>query len=228
MTTSPTTITLARPVEAIPPPVLSASSRPHGSLVAKAVLDRTAAAVLLLLLAVPIALLCVAIRLDSSGPAVFRQTRVGLRGRRFTIYKLRSMTVGAEGRLDELRHHNESAGPLFKMRRDPRVTRVGRFIRTTSLDELPQLWNVLRGEMSLVGPRPALPEEVATYSDRERRRLAVKPGITGLWQVSGRSRLSWETTVDLDLSYVDSWSVRTDLVLLARTVRAVVTRDGAH
>jgi lipopolysaccharide/colanic/teichoic acid biosynthesis glycosyltransferase len=135
--------------------------------------------------------------------------------------------VDAEVRLHGLRTLNEADGPMFKMREDPRVTRVGRFIRRTSLDEVPQLWNVVRGEMSLVGPRPALPDEVARYDARERRRLEVRPGMTGAWQVSGRSRLGWDETVDLDLEYVDDWSLWVDVVILARTVGAVVSGDGA-
>ncbi|GAA1946259.1 hypothetical protein GCM10009798_01560 [Nocardioides panacihumi] len=193
----------------------------------KAGADRALASLLLLLLAVPMLAVALAVRLDSAGPVIFRQTRVGRHGRHFSIYKFRSMTVDAEVRLHGLRTFNEADGPMFKMREDPRVTRVGRFIRRTSLDELPQLWNVVRGEMSLVGPRPALPEEVASYDARERRRLEVRPGMTGAWQVSGRSRLGWDETVDLDLAYVDDWSLWVDVVLLARTVGAVVSGDGA-
>jgi len=193
----------------------------------KAGADRVLASLLLLVLAVPMLLVALAVRLDSAGPVIFRQTRVGRRGRHFAIYKFRSMTVDAEVRLHGLRTLNEADGPMFKMREDPRVTRVGRFIRRTSLDEVPQLWNVVRGEMSLVGPRPALPDEVARYDARERRRLEVRPGMTGAWQVSGRSRLGWDETVDLDLGYVDDWSLWVDVVILARTVGAVVSGDGA-
>lgn len=190
--------------------------------------DRALASLLLVLLAVPMLLVALAVRLDSDGPAIFSQTRVGRGGRRFTMYKFRSMDVDAEARRQRLHGLNEAAGPMFKMSRDPRVTRVGRFLRKASLDELPQLWNVVRGEMSLVGPRPALPEEVASYDERERRRLLVQPGLTGPWQVSGRSRLGWEEAIALDLAYVDGWSVWGDAVLLLRTVRAVFTGDGAR
>lgn len=193
-----------------------------------AIVDRTVAALLLLVLLLPLALVCVAIRADSPGPAIFRQRRVGLHGREFTMVKLRSMAVHAERLRPALAQYDEGAGPLFKLRRDPRVTRVGRLIRRTSIDELPQLWNVLRGEMSLVGPRPALPAEVARYNERERRRLEVKPGITGLWQVSGRSRLDWETSINLDLSYVERRSLCYNLAILARTITAVLRRDGAY
>ena len=161
------------------------------------------------------------IRLGSPGPVLFRQVRVGRDGGEFPIYKFRSMYVDAEQRLAELRHLNEHDGVLFKMRNDPRVTPVGRWLRRLSLDELPQLLNVLKGDMSLVGPRPPLPEEVAAYPDDVRRRLAVKPGMTGLWQVSGRSDLPWEEAVRLDLRYVENWSLTLDLVILMRTVTAV-------
>ncbi|WP_198290036.1 sugar transferase [Nocardioides sp. Iso805N] len=207
-------------------PAAGGQSRPH--VILKNGVDRVLASLLLVLLAVPMLLVALAVRLDSDGPAVFPQTRVGRGGRRFTMYKFRSMAVDAEARRERLRGLNEAAGPMFKMRRDPRVTRVGRFLRKASLDELPQLWNVVRGEMSLVGPRPALPEEVARYDERERRRLLVQPGMTGPWQVSGRSRLSWEEAITLDLAYVDGWSVWGDAVLLLRTVRAVFTGDGAR
>jgi lipopolysaccharide/colanic/teichoic acid biosynthesis glycosyltransferase len=194
----------------------------------KAGADRALASLLLLLFAAPMLLVALAVRLDSAGPVIFRQIRVGRGGRPFTIYKFRSMTADAEVRLGGLRGLNEAEGPLFKMRSDPRVTRVGRFIRRTSLDELPQLWNVVRGEMSLVGPRPALPDEVARYDGRERRRLLVRPGMTGAWQVGGRSRLGWEEAIDLDLAYIDGWSLWVDVVLLVRTVSAVATCDGAR
>jgi lipopolysaccharide/colanic/teichoic acid biosynthesis glycosyltransferase len=215
------------PPQILAPAVLSAGTT-SGSLRAKAILDRTLAGALLIVFALPLALVCLAIKIDSPGPAVFRQRRVGRHGREFTIFKLRSMTIDAERLRRSLQEQNEGAGLLFKVRHDPRVTRVGRLIRTTSIDELPQLWNVLRGDMSLVGPRPALPDEAARYDERERRRLEVKPGLTGLWQVSGRSRLDWETSIRLDLSYVESWSLLADLSILARTFGAVLTRDGAH
>jgi len=195
---------------------------------AKAVVDRTVGS-LLLLVALPVILGAgAAVRLTSRGPAFFAQTRVGLRGRPFTIYKLRSMYLDAEERLAELLQHNEGNGMLFKMREDPRVTRVGRTLRRLSIDELPQLWNVVKGEMSLVGPRPALPSEVAEYEPDVAQRLQVKPGLTGLWQVSGRSNLSAERSVRLDLRYTDNWSVGMDLRILLRTARAVIRGDGAY
>ncbi len=180
-------------------------------------------------LALPVLLLCaVAVKLDSHGPAFFLQTRVRDGDRTFTMFKLRTMSVDAEARRAELEQDNEVGGGLFKMQADPRVTRVGRVLRKLSLDELPQLLNVMRGEMSLIGPRPALPSEVAEYDDRARRRLGVKPGLTGLWQVSGRSTLSWEESVALDIDYVDNWSPGRDVRIALETVRAVVAKDGAY
>ncbi len=188
-------------------------------------------AVLLLLLFSPLMLaLALAIRLTSPGPVFFRQERVGVDGKRFRMTKFRSMRVDAEALLDELRAQQSDAGNevLFKIKDDPRITRVGKFIRRFSLDEIPQLFNVLGGEMSLVGPRPPLAAEVAQYQDEVHRRLLVKPGMTGLWQVSGRSDLSWEETVRLDLSYVENWSITGDLVILFKTARAVVSPSGAY
>jgi exopolysaccharide biosynthesis polyprenyl glycosylphosphotransferase len=196
--------------------------------VLKDVMDRLLAAFGLLVLAPFFAAVAVAIRLDSAGPVFFRQGRVGRDGRRFEIAKFRTMVDGAEALQAHLDHGNEAAGVLFKLRRDPRVTRVGRFLRRWSIDELPQLWNVLRGEMSLVGPRPPLPSEVAQYEHHVSRRLLVKPGITGLWQVSGRSDLHWDEAVRLDLYYVDHWSPIMDLVIILRTFSAVVRGAGAY
>lgn len=169
-----------------------------------------------------------AIRLDDRGPVFFRQVRVGERGRRFTMYKLRTMTVGADEKVSSLEELNESDGALFKIRHDPRITRVGRVLRRWSLDEVPQLLNVLRREMSLVGPRPPLPREVARYSMEAQRRLLVRPGMTGLWQISGRADLTWDDSVRLDLWYVENWSFSQDLVILGKTVRAVLDRRGAY
>jgi lipopolysaccharide/colanic/teichoic acid biosynthesis glycosyltransferase len=168
------------------------------------------------------------IKATSRGPVIFRQTRVGRDGEEFVVHKFRTMHVDAEARLTELKRHNDASGPLFKMRSDPRVTPVGRWLRRFSLDELPQLWNVLKGEMSVVGPRPPLPREVEHYEDEARRRLLVKPGVTGLWQVSGRSDLSWDDSVRLDLYYVENWSPLLDLVILVRTLVAVVRGTGAY
>ena len=170
----------------------------------------------------------VAIRLDSPGPAIFKQTRVGRGGAEFTCFKFRSMQVDAESKVDMLRDKNEATGPLFKMRHDPRRTRVGRFVRRTSLDELPQLWNVLRGEMSLIGPRPNLPSEVQEYEPWHLRRLEVPPGITGLWQVSGRSDLSFDEMVLLDVYYIENWSPILDLQILLKTIPTVVFGSGAY
>jgi lipopolysaccharide/colanic/teichoic acid biosynthesis glycosyltransferase len=172
--------------------------------------------------------LAAAVRLTTRGPAFFAQTRVGKDGREFTLYKLRTMYIDAEDRLDELNSLNENDGLLFKIRNDPRVTPLGRWLRRFSLDELPQLLNVVLGQMSMVGPRPPLPSEVAQYHSDVFRRLAVKPGLTGLWQVSGRSDLSWEDTVRLDLRYVENWSLTFDLVIMLRTVTAIVRSSGAY
>ncbi|TDN90822.1 Undecaprenyl-phosphate galactose phosphotransferase WbaP/exopolysaccharide biosynthesis polyprenyl glycosylphosphotransferase [Microbacterium sp. BK668] len=181
---------------------------------------------------IPILLLtpfiALAIRLDSPGPVFFRQTRVGRDGGYFQIFKFRTMRVDAEAQLELLRAGNEGAGPLFKLRRDPRVTRVGAFLRKYSLDELPQFFNVLRGEMSVVGPRPPLPREVLDYDGTVCRRLYIKPGITGLWQVSGRSDLSWEESVRLDLRYVENWSLTSDLMIMWRTAQVMLTPKGAY
>lgn len=194
----------------------------------KSMLDRTFGLLLLVLFAPLIGVLVLAVRLDSPGPGLFCQQRAGKDGHLFCMYKLRTMTADAEERRTELVELNEGAGPLFKMKADPRVTRIGRILRMTSLDELPQLVNVVRGEMSLIGPRPALPSEIEQYDDWIRRRLSVKPGITGLWQVSGRSALPWQESVRLDLDYVDNWTTSRDFGIVARTVRAVFRRDGAH
>ena len=170
----------------------------------------------------------IAIKLEDGGPIFFKQRRVGLNGEEFDCLKLRSMCVDAEARLAELQAKNEGTGYLFKMKDDPRITRTGKIIRRFSVDELPQLWNVFRGDMSLVGPRPALPKEVAQYDFDTRRRLRVRPGLTGLWQVSGRSRLSAEDSQRLDLYYVDNWSLSQDFNILLRTAKAVVGSDGAY
>jgi lipopolysaccharide/colanic/teichoic acid biosynthesis glycosyltransferase len=184
---------------------------------------------LVLLLFSPVLLAIAAlVRLTSRGPALFFQTRVGRNGELFRMVKFRSMYVGADARLAELADLNESDGVLFKMRDDPRVTPMGRVLRKFSLDELPQLINVVTGSMSLVGPRPPLPSEVAQYEDSTRRRLLVKPGLTGLWQVSGRSDLSWEESVRLDLHYVENWSLAMDMVVLFKTARVVVRATGAY
>jgi exopolysaccharide biosynthesis polyprenyl glycosylphosphotransferase len=194
----------------------------------KGAADRSVALVALLVLAPLLVAIALAIGVSSRGPVIFRQVRVGRGGRHFTVWKFRTMVRDAESRLASLMHLNEQDGVLFKMRNDPRVTRVGRVLRRWSLDELPQLWNVLRGDMSLVGPRPPIPSEVARYADGIHRRLLVKPGMTGLWQVSGRAELLWEEAVRLDLHYVEHWSLSMDAVILGRTCMAVVRQRGAY
>ncbi|MGH3346163.1 MAG: exopolysaccharide biosynthesis polyprenyl glycosylphosphotransferase [Nocardioides sp.] len=193
---------------------------------AKSLMDRAAAGVMLLMLLPLLVAVSVLIRVDSPGTALFTQIRVGRDGRLFRIYKFRTMVSDAEA-LKVTLENSEGNGLLFKQRHDPRVTRVGHVLRRTSLDEIPQLLNVLRGEMSLVGPRPALPDEVAQYSWLERRRLAVTPGITGAWQVGGRSELSREAAMELDVSYTDNWSLRSDIGILGRTIPAVIKGRGA-
>jgi exopolysaccharide biosynthesis polyprenyl glycosylphosphotransferase len=197
-------------------------------LVMKDLFDRVVAAVALILLFPLIVLLAATIWLHDRGPVLFTQTRVGKNGRVFKIYKFRTMVVDAERRRAELLSSNDHDGILFKLRRDPRVTAVGAHLRRWSVDELPQFLNVLRGDMSLVGPRPALPAEAAEYADHVRRRLVVKPGLTGLWQVSGRSDLSWEESVRLDLRYVENWSFALDLQIMWKTTSALVRRSGAY
>jgi lipopolysaccharide/colanic/teichoic acid biosynthesis glycosyltransferase len=172
--------------------------------------------------------LAIAIKMDSPGPVLFIQKRVGKDGVEFPFFKFRSMYIDSEERRAALLVDNEATGPLFKMKQDPRITKVGRLIRRSSIDELPQLLNVLRGEMTLVGPRPALPVEVATYSDKERQRLVVTPGLTGLWQVSGRSDLSFEQAIHLDLEYIRRRSVLLDVEIMAKTIPAVVAGRGAY
>lgn len=196
--------------------------------VLKGLFDRIAAAAALVVLAPFLLVLAVAVRLDSSGRALYPHTRVGRNGREFTMFKFRSMVRDADAAVVHLKNHDAGNEMLFKMRSDPRVTRVGRFMRKYSLDELPQLLNVALGQMSLVGPRPALPREVAQYDDDVRRRLLVKPGITGLWQINGRSDLDWEESVRLDLRYVENWSFAFDLAILAKTASAVVRGRGAY
>jgi exopolysaccharide biosynthesis polyprenyl glycosylphosphotransferase len=200
----------------------------RSSLVGKRAFDLVVGGAALLLAAIPMLVIGALVGLTSRGPVLFRQVRVGEGGRTFRMLKFRTMVDGAEDLVDGLSLLNESDGPLFKIREDPRVTPVGRWLRRLSLDELPQLVNVLRGEMSLVGPRPPLVSEVETYDDDVVRRLRVKPGITGLWQVSGRSDLSWEDSVLLDLRYVDNWSPAMDLMILWKTLRAVMAVRGAY
>ncbi len=168
-----------------------------------------------------------AIKLHDGGPVLFKQVRCGLNGRRFEMFKMRTMCIDAPSRQRELREINDAAGPIFKMRNDPRVTPVGRLLRRYSLDELPQLWNILRGDMSLVGPRPPVPEEVDHYKTSERRRLSMRPGLTCIWQVSGRSEIGFERWVKLDCEYIDSWSLLLDAKILLKTIPAVLKGEGA-
>ncbi|BCJ32958.1 hypothetical protein Athai_04610 [Actinocatenispora thailandica] len=220
--------TTIRPVDGLPMLHVDHARLRGSARAAKALVDRFGAALLLLVLAPLLAAVAAAIKLDSPGPVLYRQSRVGRDGAVFAIWKFRSMYVDADARLAELARLDEGAGVLFKIRDDPRVTRIGRYLRRLSLDELPQLVNVLVGQMSLVGPRPPLPAEVARYPADMLRRLVVKPGLTGLWQVSGRSDLPWEEAIRLDLRYVETWSLSLDLVILLRTVTAVVRTSGAY
>ncbi len=197
-----------------------------GTTFLKAALDRALALFILALISPLMLVLALSVALDG-GPVFYRQKRVGLDGREFRMVKFRSMVVDAEATLAELQAADEGAGPLFKIRNDPRVTAIGRVLRKYALDELPQLFNVVGGSMSLVGPRPPLPSEVVGYARDARRRLLVKPGMTGLWQVSGRSNLSWEETVRLDIRYVENWTLALDAQILVRTVRAVLKGGGA-
>jgi exopolysaccharide biosynthesis polyprenyl glycosylphosphotransferase len=197
-------------------------------LVLKDLFDRCVAAAALLVLSPMMIFLGVMIRLHDRGPALFTQVRVGKDGRAFRIYKFRTMVVDAEQRKAELLASNDTDGVLFKLRRDPRVTSVGAHLRRWSVDELPQLLNVFLGEMSLVGPRPALPAEAERYAEHVHRRLVVKPGLTGLWQVNGRSDLSWDESVRLDLRYVENWSFALDLQILWKTIFVLVRRSGAY
>jgi exopolysaccharide biosynthesis polyprenyl glycosylphosphotransferase len=203
----------------------SVSGGPH---LMKAFFDRVLALGLITLMSPLLLGLAIAVRISSPGPVLFRQQRVGRAGVEFTMLKFRSMYSDAEQRLGDLYALSDGNGVIFKMRDDPRMTPLGRWIRRFSLDELPQLFNVLRGDMSLVGPRPPLSEEVALYAADDSRRMLVKPGITGLWQVSGRSDLSWDESVRLDLRYVDNWSMTLDLLILWKTVRAVIYGAGAY
>jgi len=197
------------------------------ALVAKRLLDLVGAAVLLVVTAPILGIAMLAVRLTSRGPALFRQLRCGLNGRTFEMLKLRTMYSDAETRREDLEHLNEMDGPVFKIRNDPRVTPVGRLFRRFSIDELPQLWNVLLGEMSLVGPRPSLPSEVVEYQTFERRRLSMRPGLTCIWQVSGRNEVDFEDWVRLDLEYIDTWSLGQDWRIILQTLPAVLRGEGA-
>jgi len=194
----------------------------------KRVSDIVASVIGIIVLAPLFVLIGVVITIDSKGPPIFRQLRVGKNGRCFSFYKFRTMRYGAERLKAGLRHLSDVEGPVFKIKRDPRITRVGRFLRRSSLDELPQLFNILTGGMTLVGPRPPLPEEVKNYSARERKRLSVRPGLTGLWQVSGRNDISFLEWMELDLYYIEHRSISLDLKILLRTIPAVFSARGAY
>jgi exopolysaccharide biosynthesis polyprenyl glycosylphosphotransferase len=217
-----------RPIEGLPLIHVEIPQFDGAKHAVKRALDVVMASIALVVLAPVFGVIAALIKLDSDGPVFFAQERVGKSGQPFRILKFRSMTVDAPQRLEELIANSEGNGVLFKMKNDPRVTRLGRTLRKYSLDELPQLWNVLRGEMSLVGPRPPLAAEVTTYEDHVHRRLYIKPGLTGMWQVNGRSNLSWEDSVRLDLYYVENWSLMGDLIILWRTVKVVARPVGAY
>jgi exopolysaccharide biosynthesis polyprenyl glycosylphosphotransferase len=217
-----------RPIDGLPLLHIEKPQFTGARRIVKGAIDRSTAATLLVVLVPFMACIAVSVALTSKGPVIFRQRRVGQNGRQFGLLKFRTMRYDAEGARPSIEHLNEHAGILFKIRRDPRLTPVGRFLRRFSLDELPQLANIVRGQMSLVGPRPPLPSEVERYGSDVHRRLLVKPGLTGMWQVNGRSDLSWEESVRLDLYYVDHWSVGLDLILLSKTLVNVIRGRGAY
>jgi exopolysaccharide biosynthesis polyprenyl glycosylphosphotransferase len=217
-----------RPIAGLALLHLDEASLSRGQRAVKRCLDLAGGLMALLVLAPLMAVCAIAVRADSPGPAFFRQDRIGRSGRPFTMWKFRSMRIGADQERQVLRRHLGQDSPMFKVDNDPRVTRVGRVLRRWSLDELPQLFNVVAGTMSLVGPRPHPLDDVDRYELQAYRRLALKPGMTGLWQVEGRSELSWKQALQLDLYYVERWSLSTDIVLLARTVRAVILGRGAR
>jgi exopolysaccharide biosynthesis polyprenyl glycosylphosphotransferase len=207
---------------------VSAPAFTGGQRLVKEVLDRLCAAALCLFLAPLVAFISIGTKLDSKGPIFFVQRRIGKGGREFNLIKFRTMTTDADTRRQVLQSVDKTTGPLFRIRSDPRVTRFGALLRRYSIDELPQLINVLAGHMSLVGPRPPMPDEVEAYGPDVRRRLLVKPGLTGLWQVSGRSDLAWDEAIRLDLRYVEDWSLALDILILWKTIRAVFSGDGAY
>jgi len=217
-----------RPVEGLPLIHVEIPQYDGAKHALKRALDIALSAVALILLSPLLALIALLVKIDTPGPALFRQVRLGRNGRPFHMLKFRSMVRTAEDDLAGLLDKNEGAGVLFKIRSDPRVTPFGRFIRKYSLDELPQLWNIVRGQMSIVGPRPPLPAEVANYESHMHRRLYIKPGLTGMWQVNGRSELTWDESVRLDLYYVENWSLAGDLMIIWRTIKIVVRPLGAY
>ncbi|MBV8195147.1 MAG: sugar transferase [Candidatus Dormibacteraeota bacterium] len=219
---------VVRPVEGLPLLMVEDPQMKGVRRLLKELLDRVWAITALVSLSPMLLAIAILIKLTSRGPVFYTQERVGLHGERFRMWKFRTMRVGADANLGNVAHLNVADGLLFKIRDDPRVTPIGRWLRRHSLDEIPQFWNVLRGDMALVGPRPPLPREVAQYGEDVRRRLLVKPGMTGLWQVSGRVELPWQEAIRLDLFYVENWSVVMDLMVLWKTMRAVVHGKGAY
>jgi exopolysaccharide biosynthesis polyprenyl glycosylphosphotransferase len=209
-------------------PFMSLSSIPHknADLIIKAVIDYFVAGFSLIILSPLLILIAITIKLTSKGPILFTQIRSGLNGRQFTLYKFRTMVSNAEELKEQLKVINEMDGPVFKITNDPRVTPVGHFLRRTSLDELPQLFNIIKGEMSLVGPRPPLPSEVQEYQLWQRRKLSMKPGLTCIWQVSGRNNVSFKEWMTMDLEYIDKWSLFLDFKLLVLTVKEVTHGGG--
>lgn len=212
----------------LPGALVWGQQRKHFQMALKRIMDVLLASILLALMAVPLALVAVAIKIDSRGPIFYPHERVGHNGRRFRMYKFRSMVVDAEKAKQGILPQNETDAPLFKMKNDPRRTRVGQFIRRFSIDEFPQLINVLQGHMSLVGPRPGLPEEAAQYNDYHAHRVVAIPGMAGLWQVSGRSLLTFEKMVELDVMYAREWSIWLDIVILIKTVPVILGGKGAY
>jgi exopolysaccharide biosynthesis polyprenyl glycosylphosphotransferase len=200
----------------------------ESALMMKRLIDIVGSMICMIVISPILAAISVAIKLDSRGPIVFKQTRVGMDGRHFQFYKFRTMVLDAEQQKEGLLGLNEAFGPIFKIRQDPRTTRIGGFLRKYSLDELPQFFNVLKGDMSLVGPRPPLPTEVAAYSHSDMKRLLVTPGITGLWQVNGRSDVPFENMVRMDLEYMQNWSLWLDVKILLQTIPAVLSGRGAY
>ena len=217
-----------RPVEGLPLIHVEIPRFDGGRHALKRTLDIVTTACAMVLLLPVLATIAVLIKLDSRGPVLFRQQRCGRNGQTFRMIKFRSMVATAEDDLAGLLDQNEASGVLFKIRNDPRITKIGRILRKYSLDELPQLWNIFVGEVSHVGPRPPLPEEVQGYETHVHRRLYIKPGLTGMWQVNGRSNLSWEDSVRLDLYYVENWSLTGDLMIIWRTIKTVTRPVGAY
>jgi exopolysaccharide biosynthesis polyprenyl glycosylphosphotransferase len=214
-------------LEGVPFVTFTTTPSNDSQLAVKRVLDIALSLLLLTVTAPVMVIASIAIKLSSPGAVLFRQERIGLNGRIFTLYKFRTMIENAHQLRGEVEHLNEMSGPVFKAKSDPRITTVGRILRKFSFDEIPQLWNVVRGDMSLVGPRPPIPEEVDLYQRWQRRRLSMKPGLTCLWQVSGRNDLDFNRWMELDLQYIDNWSPLLDLKILLRTIPAVLSGRGA-